>query len=121
MAEVLGRPAHQGRQEALDLLGQDGRAAAPVLVGEHRRVRLAGEGGRPIVDALPGHAEHGGDVGGGPPPVEFRHGQGPPVGEGVGSGFEPLTETTALPVLSISPLISLSSGDRREMGKQNFN
>jgi hypothetical protein len=51
------------------------------------------------MDALPGHAEHGGDVGSRPPSVEFQDGQGPPVRAGVGCSLELLMETTALPVL----------------------
>jgi hypothetical protein len=55
------------------------------------------------MDTLPGHAEHGGDVGGGPPKVEFQHGQGPPVRAGIGCGLELLMETTALPVREFQP------------------
>jgi hypothetical protein len=124
ITEILGRLVHQGRQEAFGLLGQEGRTPTPVLVAEGRRVRFADEGRRPIVDALPGHAEHDGDVGGGPPPVEFQHGQGPPVRAGVGCGLELLTETTALPVLEFQPAhlgLLLTRGERRANGvSKNF-
>jgi len=103
IAEVLGRSAQQGRQETFSLLVQEGRASAAILVAEHRRVRFAGEGRHPVVDALPGHTKHGGDVRSGPPSVEFQHGQGPPVRAGIGCGLELLMETMALPAREFQP------------------
>jgi hypothetical protein len=85
------------------LLRQEGWATAPAFVGECRRVRFADEGGRPIMDALPGHAEHGGDIDGGAPPVKFQDGQEPPVCASVRCRLELLTETTAFPVLQFQP------------------
>jgi hypothetical protein len=83
----------------LGLLGQKRRATAPGFVSECRRVRFTDEGGRPIMDALPGHAEHGGDVDGGPATVKFQNGQDPPICAGVRCHPKLLTETTAFPVL----------------------
>jgi hypothetical protein len=116
VAEVLGRLVNQRRQESFGLLGYHRRASAAVLIAEHRRVRIADKGRCPIVDALPGHAEHGGDLGCGPASVEFQDGQGPPVRAGVGRGLELLTEPTALPVREFQPAhlgLLLTTGERR--------
>ena len=51
------------------------------------------------MDALPGHTEHGGDVDGRPPPIEFQHGQSPSVRPSVRRRLKLLTEATAFPVL----------------------
>jgi len=99
IAEVLWRSPHQDGHVGFGLRGQERRATAPVFVGQCRRGRFADEGGRPIMDALPSHAEHGGDVDGGPPSVKFQHGQDPPVCASVRGRLELLTETTAFPVL----------------------
>jgi hypothetical protein len=116
IAEILRAPAHQQRQEPLGLLGEDGRAAAPVHVAEHRRVRFVDEGRGPVVDALPGDAERVGDLGGRPTAVEFQHGQGPPVRASVGRLMELLTELTPLPVLEFEPThlgLLLNEGQRQ--------
>jgi hypothetical protein len=55
------------------------------------------------MDALTGHAEHGGDVDGGSSAVEFENGQDPPVRASVRFRLELLTETTAFPVLQFQP------------------
>lgn len=124
IAEALRGLDHQRRQELLSPLGQDRWAPAPLPVAEHRRVRLAEEGRGPVVDALPGHAEHAGDLGGGPTTVEFQHGEGPPVGASVVRFIELLTELTSLPVLELEPAhLSLLSnwGPRRANGvSKNF-
>jgi len=103
IAEILRGPAHQRRQEPFGLPGQDGRAPATVQVAEHGRVRFAGEGRGPVVNALPGHAEHLGDLGGGATTVEFQHGQGPPVGAGVGGPIELPAELASFPIFQLEP------------------
>jgi hypothetical protein len=85
------------------LFGQHRWATASGMVGEHRWVRFTGEGDRPIVDALPGHAHHVGDVGGRSTPVEFQQGQSSSISAGIASRLELLTELTALPMLQIQP------------------
>lgn len=103
IAEVLRRPSHQVGQLGFGLLGQERRATAPVLVGQCRRVRFAGKDGRPMMDTLTGHAEHGGDVDGGSSAVELENGQDSPVRASVRFHLELLTETTAFPVLQFQP------------------
>lgn len=100
---------HQGSEGPLRRLGQEARTSAPGVVGQRSGVEVPSEGGGPVVDALPGHAEHGGDVGGRATSIEFQHGQCPPVGAGVGGGPELLTETTALPVRELQPTHLLPS------------
>jgi hypothetical protein len=83
VAELLGRARQQRPQGGFGLLEQLRGAAAVKAVGQGRRVGLAGEGGGPVVDALAGHPEHRGDVGGRAPAVEFQHGESPSIGPGV--------------------------------------
>jgi hypothetical protein len=111
IAEVLWGPAHQRPQESFGQLGQDGRAPVPVHVAEDRRVRLTDEVRGPVVDALPGDAEHVGDLGGGATAVEFQQREGPPVRTSVRRFIELLTELTSLPVLEFEPAhLGLLSG-----------
>jgi hypothetical protein len=114
IAEILRGPAHQQRQESFGLLGQEGRAPAAVHVAEHGRVRFTDEIRSPVVDTLPGDAQHVGDLGGGPAAVEFQHGQGPPVGASVGRFVELMTELTSLPVLEFESAHLGLLWDRRQ-------
>lgn len=104
IAKILRGLDHQRWQESFSPLGQDRRAPASLAVVEHRWVRLAEEGRGPVVDALPGHAEHVGDLGGRPTTVEFQHGEDPPVDASVVRLIELLTESTSLPVLELEPV-----------------
>jgi hypothetical protein len=54
------------------------RTSRPLLVPQRLGVMALGVGPDPVVDALPGHAEHTGDVGCGAPLVELQDGQGAP-------------------------------------------
>jgi hypothetical protein len=71
------------------------RSARLVLKGE-RGAALAVSLG-PVVDGLAGHAEHPGDVGGGPAVVKLQHGQGAPVKVNVSGLLELLPQPAALP------------------------
>jgi hypothetical protein len=75
-AELLGREGKQGPQQALVVFVQRRVAASPRLVPQGLGVMALGVGPDPVVDALPGHAEHAGDVSGGAPLVELQDGQG---------------------------------------------
>jgi hypothetical protein len=103
VVELLGGAGHQGPQDALRLLEQRRRAATAMTIGQDRRVGVAGEGGGPVVDALPGHPEHRGDVSGGAPTIKFQHGQSPSIGAGVLGRLELSAEATALPGLQLEP------------------
>jgi len=88
------------------------------MVGKHRWIRFTDEGDRPIVDALPSHAEHVGDVGGRSTAVEFQQRQSSSISAGIASRLELLTELTALPMLQIQPahlVLPLNKGN--EMSK----
>jgi hypothetical protein len=51
----------------------------------------------PVVDGLPGDAEHAGDIGGGATMVEFQDGQRLPVQSGIPGLCELTPETSPLP------------------------
>jgi hypothetical protein len=82
-AELLGREGKQGLQQALVVLVQRRVTPPPRLVPQGLGVMTLGVGPGPVVDALPGHAEHAGDVSGGAPLVELQDGQGAPQEAGV--------------------------------------
>lgn len=103
IAKILRSPGHQRRQEFFGGLGQDRWAPAPVPVVKRCGLRLMEEGRGPVVDALAGHAEHLSDLGGGPTPVEFEHGEGPPVDADIVRLVELLTESVSLPMLEPEP------------------
>ena len=75
VAQVLRRVGQQQPQPPLVTRRQQRRPPLPAGVGQGGRVEFVGVGGDPVVDALPGHAEHVGDVGYRPPAVVLQDGQ----------------------------------------------
>jgi len=97
VAEFLGRPGEEGRQQVLLVFVEQRVAPPPGLVVQRQGVVGLGVALDPVVDALAGHAEHAGQLGGRAAPVELQHGQGAPQDAGV-QGFGQLTpEAAALP------------------------
>jgi hypothetical protein len=58
VAEFLGRARQEGLQESFVIFTEQPRASAIGSVLERLRVVGLRVGGDPVVDALPGHAEH---------------------------------------------------------------
>jgi hypothetical protein len=56
-----------------------------------------GVGLDPVVDALPGHPEHAGDISGGAALVELQDGQGAPQQAGIQGLLELTPQAVALP------------------------
>jgi hypothetical protein len=87
----------QDLKEVLIVLVQQRLATSAGLIGKRGGVTVKAVRLDPVVDALPTHTEHPGDVSRGSPVVKLQHGQGAPV-EGNVSGFPELTpETPPLP------------------------
>jgi hypothetical protein len=82
-AQVLGREGEEGLQQVRVVLIQRRVPSPPRLVPEGLGVMAVGVGLDPVVDTLPGHAEHAGDVRSGTPLVELQDGEGTPQEAGV--------------------------------------
>jgi len=93
-AQVLGREGQEGSQQMLVVFVQRPMTSRPLLVSERLGIMALGVGPDPVVDTLPGHAEHTGDVGSGAPLVELQDGQGAPQEAGV-QGFLQLAPQAA--------------------------
>jgi hypothetical protein len=87
----------QRLQEVLGVLFQHREVSVAPTVLQRGRVAGAGVGLDPVVDRLPGHAEHAGDVASGAAVVEFQDGQGPPEEADVLGGRELPPEAVTLP------------------------
>lgn len=96
-AEVLGRGGEEGLQQVLLILIQQGMTSPAWLVLKGRGVAAFAVRPDPVIDALPGHAEHAGDVGSGATVVELQDGEGPPKQAGAVGLRELTTETSPLP------------------------
>jgi hypothetical protein len=72
----LRRNGQEGLQEVLGVLAQQRVADLAPAVLQRGGVAGANVGFDPVVDRLPRHAEHAGDVGGGATVVEFQDRQG---------------------------------------------
>jgi hypothetical protein len=70
--------------------------SAPLIL-EGRRIMVLHVGFDPIVDALPGYAEHTGDIGGGATMVELQDGQCPPEQARIAGLGELTAEALPLP------------------------
>jgi hypothetical protein len=107
VAEVLGRDGEKGFEQVRLVLVQQRVPAPPCFV--RQRGGVAGLHVRldPVVDALPGDAEHPGDVSGGPAKVELQDRQGPPVQAGIGGVRELTAEALALPSRQVEPAHAL--------------
>jgi hypothetical protein len=78
-------------------------APSSLFVVERRGVMVLEIRLDPVVDTLPGDAEHTGEVGGGAPRVELQDGQGAPEEAGI-QGLRELTpETLSLPRGEVQP------------------
>jgi hypothetical protein len=111
--ELLGRDGEEGLQQVRLVLVQEGAAPPPLLVLEGRgvegfRVRLD-----PVVDGLPRHAEHAGDVGGGATLVELQHGKGPPKDARLPGLVKLASEASPLPGGQVEPAHRLLLDHRR--------
>jgi hypothetical protein len=103
VAEIPGRDGEQGLQQVLLILVQ--RRAAPPASGilEGSGVVVLRVGLDPIIDTLPGHAEHPGDVSGRTTPVEFQDGECPPIQAGIVGLRELTPEAPPLPRREVEP------------------
>ena len=82
-AEVLGREGQQRLQEVLVILVERRAAPPPLRVPQGFGVVGLAVRLHPVVDALPGHPEHAGQVGDGAATVELQDGKGAPQHPGV--------------------------------------
>ena len=106
-AQVLGREGQEGLQQALVVFVQRRVAPPPPLVPQGLGVVALGVGPDPVVDALPGHAEHAGDVSGGAPLVELQDGQGAPQEAGIQGLLELTPQAVTLPGGQVEPAHAL--------------
>lgn len=69
----------------------------------------------PFIDALPGHSEHAGDIGGTASVVELQYSEGPPKQVGIPSLCKLSLETPPLPRSQVEPAhgLLLHPGDCR--------
>ena len=81
----------------LVVLVQRPMTSRPFLVPQRPGVTALGIGPDPVVDTLPGHPEHTGDVGGGAPLVELQDGQGAPQEAGVQGFLQLAPQAASLP------------------------
>jgi hypothetical protein len=103
VAKVLGRAGEEGLQQVPLVFVQQGRAPTTWLVLQEGRVEGLGVGIDPVVDALPAHAEHTGDVSGGAALVELQDGEGTPKEAGIRGVDELLPEAAPLPGSQVEP------------------
>ena len=97
VADLLRRGGQQRLQEVLGVLVQQREVSLPSAVLQRGRVAAAGVSLDPVVDRLPGHAEHAGDVGGGAAVVELQDRQGPAEQADILSVRELSPEAVTLP------------------------
>jgi len=97
IAELLGRVGEEFPQQVLVVFAQQRRASPPGFVLQGRRVAGFRIGLDPVVDTLPGYAEHTGDVGGRAPEVKLQDSEGPPEEADVRSPGELAPEALTLP------------------------
>lgn len=96
-APVLGREGQEGFQQVLVVLVQRPVTPRPLLVPQRLGVMALGVGPNPVVDTLPCHPEHTGDVGGGTPLVELQDGQSAPQEAGVQGLLQLAPQAMSLP------------------------
>jgi hypothetical protein len=75
-AKILGRNAEEGFQQMLVILVQQRAASSAGLLFQGRRFERLRVQFDPVVDALPGHAQHTGDVSRRASAVELQDCQG---------------------------------------------
>jgi hypothetical protein len=97
VTEVLGRGGEEVFQRLLVVLTQRGVTPPPSGALKGRGVVALEVSPDPVVDALSGHPEHAGDVGGGAPVVELQDGEGTPKEAGIPGLRELTAEPLPLP------------------------
>jgi hypothetical protein len=97
VAELPGWDGEESLEELLLLLVQQPMAALAPLIFERCRIAILSVGLDPVVDALPGYAEHPGDVGGGATMVELQDSESPPIQAGIARLLELTPEAPPLP------------------------
>jgi hypothetical protein len=97
VAQALGRAGQQGCQQVLLVLVQQRWPTPARLFFQGRGVQGLAVGVDPVVDALPRHPEHAGDVRGGAAVVELQYGEGAPVKGHVTGLLQLPPQTPALP------------------------
>lgn len=103
VAHVLGREGEQGLQQVLPVFVQQSGTPAAFLVPERSGLVVVGVRLDPVVDALPGYAEHTRQLGRRAPAVELQHGERAPQDAGI-HGLRQLTpETPPLPNSEVEP------------------
>jgi hypothetical protein len=103
VAVILGRAGEEGLQQMRLVFIQQQVTPPAGLVLKGCGVVALGVGLDPVVDGLPGDAEHAGDVGGGATMVEFQDGQRPAVQAGIPGLCELTPETSPLPGGQVEP------------------
>jgi hypothetical protein len=97
VAEILGRDGEEGFEQVLLVLIQHRVPPPARLVRQRGGVVPLQVGLDPVVDALPGDAEHPGDIGGWAAKVELQDGEGPPKEAGILGVGELTAEALPLP------------------------
>jgi len=96
-AQVLRREGQEGLQQVLVVFVQRPMTSRPFLVPQRLGVMALGVGRDPVVDTLPRHPEHPGDLGGGSPLVELQDGEGAPQEAGVQGVLQLAPQASPLP------------------------
>jgi hypothetical protein len=97
VAEVLRRDGQEGFQQVFLVFVEQRVPASAGLVRQRRRVAVLQVGLDPVVDALPGDAEHAGDVGGRAAEVELQDRQGAAIAARIRGVRELAAEPLPLP------------------------
>jgi hypothetical protein len=103
VAEALGRAGEEGLQQVPLVFIQQWRAPTTRLILQEGGVEGLGVGLDPVVDALPAHAEHTGDVRCGAALVELQDGEGTPKEAGIRGVGELPPEAAPLPGSQVEP------------------
>jgi hypothetical protein len=97
IAELSGRDGEDGLQLPPAVFVQQRATALAALILERRRIVVPRVHLDPVVDALPGHAEHAGDVSGRATIVELRDGEDSPIQARISRLGESAPEALPLP------------------------
>jgi hypothetical protein len=107
VAQVLGGASEEGFQQMLLVFVQQRGASSALFVLQCRGVVVLGIGLDPVVDTLPGCAQHPGDVGRGTAVVVLKNGQGTPKEAGIPGLRELTAEAVSLPGGQVEPAHAL--------------
>jgi hypothetical protein len=107
VAQVLGGASEEGLQQVLLVFVQQRGASSALFVLQCRGVVILGIDLDPVIDTLPGYAQHPGDVGGGTAVVVLENGQGAPKEAGIPGLRELTAETVPLPGGQVEPAHAL--------------